>query len=153
MKNGIVSANAIASQLVRNGKHEAVDHKSSRLVSQEVSDLWRATTPDAVNISDNFSQREFTAALQHLKPGKALSPDSICSVTLHAGAALKFWLHTSFLPVCANSKFPRSGEERLWLQSPNQQSLWGTQRVIDRYLCSVSRTRSLRGLSMPALNH
>ena len=52
-----VSANAIASQLVRNGKYEAVDRKSSRLVFQEVSDFWRATTPDAVNISDNFSQR------------------------------------------------------------------------------------------------
>ena len=49
-----VSANAIASQLVRDGKYEAVDRKSSRLVFQEVSDLWRATTPDAVNISDNF---------------------------------------------------------------------------------------------------
>ena len=74
-----VSADAIASQLVRNGKYESVDRKSSRLVvSQEVSDLWRATTPDAVNISDNFSQREFTAALQHLKPGKAPGPDSIC---------------------------------------------------------------------------
>ena len=58
-----VSANVIASQLIRNGKYEAVDHKSSRLVFQKVSDLWRATTPDAVNISDNFSQREFTAAL------------------------------------------------------------------------------------------
>ena len=58
-----VSADAIASQLVRNGKYEAVDRKSSRLVCEEVSDLWRATTPDAVNISDNFSQREFTAAL------------------------------------------------------------------------------------------
>ena len=90
-----VSVNAIASQLVKNRKYEAVDRKSSRLVSQEVSDLWRATTPDAVNISDNFSQREFTAALQHLKPGKASSltrPDSICpELILHAGAALKSW--------------------------------------------------------------
>ena len=34
-----VSADAIASQLVRNGKYEAVDRKSSRLVSQEVFDL------------------------------------------------------------------------------------------------------------------
>ena len=85
-----VSADAIASQLVRNGKYEAVDRKSSRLVFQEVSDLWRATTPDAVNISDNFSQREFAAALQHLKPGKAPGPDSICpELILHAGAALK----------------------------------------------------------------
>ena len=58
-----------------NGKYEAVDRKSSRLVYQEVSDLWRATTPDAVNISDSFSQREFTAALQHLKPGKASGRD------------------------------------------------------------------------------
>ena len=83
-----VSADVIASQLVRNGKYEAVDRKSSRLVFQEVSDLWRATTPDAVNISDNFSQREFAAALQHLKPGKALGPDSICpELILHAGAA------------------------------------------------------------------
>ena len=83
-----VSANAIASQLVGNEK----GRKSSRLVSQEVSDLWRATTPDAVIISDNFSQREFTAALQHLKPGKAQGPDSICpELILHAGAALKSW--------------------------------------------------------------
>ena len=76
-RNCPVSTDAIASQLVRNGKYEAVDRKSSRLVSQEVSDLWRATTPNAVNISDNFSQREFTAALQHLKPGKAPGPDFI----------------------------------------------------------------------------
>ena len=62
-----VSADAIASQLVRNGKYEAVDRKSSRLVCKEVSDLWRTTTPDAVNISDNFSQREFAAALQQVK--------------------------------------------------------------------------------------
>ena len=34
-----VSANAIASVLVNNGKYEDIDRKSSRLVSQEVSDL------------------------------------------------------------------------------------------------------------------
>ena len=69
-------------------------------LSQEVSDLWRATTPDTVNISDNFSQREFAAALQHLKSGKALEPDSIFSeLILHAGAALKSWLH-HFLSSC-----------------------------------------------------
>ena len=105
-----VSADAVASQLVRNGKYKAVDCKSSRLVSQEVSDLWRDTTPDPVNISDNFSQREFAATLQHLKPG----PDSICSeLIVHARAALKPGYVTSFLPVCADSKFLRSGEERL----------------------------------------
>ena len=53
-----VSADAIASLLVRNGKYEAVERKSSRFVFQEVFDLWRATTPDAVNISDNLSRRD-----------------------------------------------------------------------------------------------
>ena len=103
-----VSADAIASQLVRNEKYKAVDHKSSRLVFQEVSDLWRATTPDAVNISDNFSQREFAAALQHLKPGKAPGPDSIClELILHAGAALKSWLH-DFISSCLHQlKIPK----------------------------------------------
>ena len=65
-----------------------------------MSGLWRATTPDAVNISDSFSQREFAAALQHIKPGKALGPDSICpELILYAGAALKSWLH-DFLSSC-----------------------------------------------------
>ena len=65
-----------------------------------MSDLWRATTPDAVNISDNFSHREFTDALQHLKPAKAPGPDSIGSeFILHAGAGLKSWLR-DFLCSC-----------------------------------------------------
>ena len=53
-----VSAAAIESQLVRNGKYEVVDRKSSRLVSQEVSDLWRATKLDPVNISDTFDKED-----------------------------------------------------------------------------------------------
>ena len=103
-----VSADAIASQLVRNGKYEAVDRKSSRLVYQEVSDLWRATTPDAVNIFDSFLQRQFAAALQHLKSGKAPIPYSICSeLILHTGAALKSWLR-DFLSSCLRGiKIPK----------------------------------------------
>ena len=114
-----VSADAIASQLVRNGKYEAVDRKSSRLVFQEVSDLWRATTPDAVNISDNFSQREFAAALQHLKPGKAPGSDSICpELILHAGAALKSWLR-DFLSSCLRRlKIPKIWRRALVVAIP-----------------------------------
>ena len=85
-----VSANAIASQQVRNGRYEAVDRKSSQFVFEEVSDLWRATTLDPVNISDTFSQKEFTAALQRLKPGKAPGPDSIFpELIIYREAALK----------------------------------------------------------------
>ena len=77
--------------------------------------------------SKNFSQREFAAALQHLKPGKAPSPDSICSeLILHAGAALKSWLR-DFLSFCLH----RLKITKIWTRSRNQQSPWGTQRVID----------------------
>ena len=73
-----------------------------------MSDLWRATTPDAINISDNFSQREFAAALQHLKPGKAPGPDSICSeLILHAGAALKSWLRDFISSCLRRLKIPK----------------------------------------------
>ena len=149
-----ISADAIASQLVRNGKYEAVDRKSSRFVFQEVSDLWRATTPDAVNISNNFSQREFTAALQHLKPGKAPGPDSICpELILHAGAALKSWLR-DFLSFCLRRlKIPKIWRRAVVVAIPKPGKPVGTQKVIDQYLCSVSPTRSSRGLSTPALNH
>ena len=66
-----ISANAIASQLIRNGRYEGVDRESSRLISQEVSDLWRATPTSPVNTSESFTSQEFAAALKHLKPGKA----------------------------------------------------------------------------------
>ena len=95
-----ISADAIASQLVRNGRYENVDRVSSRLIFQEVSDLWRATTTSPVNTSGNFTSREFTVALQHLKPGKAPGPDSNCTeLILHAGATLKSWL-CGFLSSC-----------------------------------------------------
>ena len=116
-----VTANAIVSQLVRNGKYEAVDRKSSRLVSQEVSDLWRATSPDAVNISDNFSQREFTIALQHLKPGKAPGPDSICSkLILYYRAALKSWLCDFFSSCLRRLKIPKIWRRALVVAIPNK---------------------------------
>ena len=72
-----VSANAIASVLVNNGKYEDIDRKSSRLVSQEVSGLWRASTTNAVNVCGTFTPSKFAAAFKHLKPGKAPGPDSI----------------------------------------------------------------------------
>ena len=121
-----VSANAIASQLGGNGKYKAVDCKLSRLVSQEVSDIWRATTPDAVNISDNFSQREFAGALQHLKPGKAPGPDSICSeLILHAIAALKSWLR-DFLSTCLRRlKIPKIWRRALVVAIPKTNKTCG----------------------------
>ena len=84
-----------------------------------MSDLWRATTPDAVNISDNFSQREFAAALQHLKPGKAPGPDSICpELILHAGAALKSWLRDFISSCLRRLKIPKIWRRALVVAIP-----------------------------------
>ena len=52
-------------------------------------DLWRSTTSSPANISGSFTSREFTIALQHLKPGEAPGPYTICpEFIFHAGAAL-----------------------------------------------------------------
>ena len=59
-----VSADAIASQLFRNGRYESLD-------------LWRAITPDPVNMSENFSQNLLLPSNTQ-KSGKASGADSIC---------------------------------------------------------------------------
>ena len=150
-----VSADAIASQLVRNGKYEAVDRNSSRLVSQEVSDLWRATTPDAVNISDNFSQREFTAALQHLKPGKAPGHDSICpELILHARTVLKSWLHDFLCSYLRRLKIFKIWRRAVVVAIPKPaKPVWDAKSYGPISLLCSTPTRSSRGLSTPALNH
>ena len=84
-----------------------------------MSDLWRATTPDAVNISDNFSQREFTAALQHLKPGKAPGHDSIFpELILHAGAVLRSWLRDFLCSYMCQLKIPKIWRRALVVAIP-----------------------------------
>ena len=94
-----------------------------------MSEVWRTTTADAVNIFDNFSQREFTAALQHLKPGKAPAPDSICSeLILHAKAALKSWLR-EFLSFCLRRlKIPKIWRRALVVAIPKSTKPVGDQK-------------------------
>ena len=114
-----MEASAIASVLVNNGKYEDIDRKSSRLVSQEVSDLWRASATSAMNVCGSFTSSEFAAALKHLKPEKAPNPDSICPELLfHAGATLKSWL-CGFLSSCLHHlKIPKIWRRALVVAIP-----------------------------------
>ena len=118
-RNCLVSANAIAAELVRNGKYKGVDRESSRLMSQEVPDRWRALIPSPVNLSGNFSFSEFAATLQHVKPGKAPGPDFICpELIIHAGTALKSWL-CGFLSSCLRQlKIPKVWRRALVVAIP-----------------------------------
>ena len=119
-----VSADAIASQLVKNGKYEGVNRRSYRLVLQEVSDLWRADPLHPANVSGSFSHQEFAAALQHLKPGKAPGPDSICpKLIIHAGTGLKSWLR-GFLSSCLHHlKIPKIWRRALVVAVPKSKEL------------------------------
>ena len=61
-------------------------------------------------LSENFTSRKFTVALQHLKQGKAPGPDSICpELILQAGAVLRSWL-CGFLSSC----FRRPKPSKVW---------------------------------------
>ena len=86
---------------------------------QEVSDLWRATSPDPINIFRDFSPRKFVASLHHLKPGKAPGPDSICpELLIHAGPGLKSWLR-GFLSFCLRQlKIPKIWRRALVVAIP-----------------------------------
>ena len=72
-----ISANSIASQLVKNGAHKTGGREPTRLVNKQLSDLWKIPTPEDHSISEPFRPEEFAAALRRLKPGKA-SLVSVC---------------------------------------------------------------------------
>ena len=80
-------------------------------------DSWTPLHP--ANVSGSFSHREFAAALQHLKPGKAPGPDSICpELIIHAGASLKSWLR-GFLSSCLHHlKIPKIWRRALVVAIP-----------------------------------
>ena len=114
-----ISANAIASQLIKSGKYEDTNQEIVRSVMQELSDLWRVTTSDIVNIFGNFSPREFAAALHYLKPGKTPGPDSICQQLLvHAGPGLKFYLRGFFSSCLRQLKIPKVWRRALVVAIP-----------------------------------
>ena len=96
------------------------EQRVNKNVLQEVSDLWRAEPLHPANVSGSFSHREFAAALQHLKPGKAPGPDSICpELIIHAGAGLKSWLR-GFLSSCLHHlKIPKIWRRALVVAVPN----------------------------------
>ena len=60
-----VSANAIASQLIRNGRYDGIDRGSSRCILQEMSHFSRANPTSPVNMSESFTSQMFAAALKH----------------------------------------------------------------------------------------
>ena len=85
----------------------------SRSVMQELSDLWRATAPDAVNISGDFLQDNL------LLPGKAPGSDSICpDLLIHASPSLKLWLRGLLSSCLRQLKTPKVWRKALVVAMP-----------------------------------
>jgi len=107
-----ISANSIASQLVKNGTRKSGSRESTRLINNQLSDVWKVATPKGKYISALFRPEVLAATLQHLKPEKYSGLDSIFpECAFHARSALKFGFAIFSLPACANSKSSASGEE------------------------------------------
>ncbi|KAL7853651.1 hypothetical protein AOLI_G00204950 [Acnodon oligacanthus] len=66
----MLTADAIASQLLKNGCFPEADKNFTRLTSCEVLSLSRAASTDA-NLSRDFTAVELSAAINKLKPGKS----------------------------------------------------------------------------------
>ena len=92
---GCAPENSIASQLMKNEAHKTSSRESTRLVSKQLSDLWKIPTPEGHSISEDFA-----VDLRHLIPGKSLGLISIwLEFILHARSALKSWF-CDFLGSC-----------------------------------------------------
>ena len=100
-----VSANSIASQLVKNGAHKTGDRESTRLVNKELSDFWKIPTPEGHSISEPFRSEDLAAALRRLKPVKSPGLDSILGSSYSTPCRLSNLGFATFsVPACPNSK-------------------------------------------------
>jgi len=121
-----VSANSIASQLVKTGAHKTGGDDSTRLVNKQLSHLWKMPTPEGHSISEPFRPEEFAAALRHLKPGKSPGLDSIFpEFILHAGSALKSWFCDFICSSMRQLKIPKIWRRARVVAIPKAEKLLG----------------------------
>ena len=87
-----MSANAIESQLLQNGRFTNPDCDFSRQVGKEVAELWKVDSK-YVNMSTPFTTGKMVVALKSIKVDKVPGPNDIHpEFLLHAGDAATGWL-------------------------------------------------------------
>ena len=124
-----VSANSIASQLVKNEAHKTDDREPTRLVNNQLSDLWKIPTPEGHSIPEPFRPAVFAAALKRLKPGKSLGSDSIFPEFIHhAGSALKFWFCNFLISYMRQLKIPKIWRRALVVVMPKREKPLGDSK-------------------------
>ena len=88
-----ITADAIAAQLISNGRFPDADKPFTRKTIGEVHDLRRAPSAD-LNLSGDFTNDEMVSAIKHLKPNKAPGIDNIHpEFILHQGSKATEYLY------------------------------------------------------------
>ena len=102
-----ITANSIATTLVRNGRFPNADKTFARQTNSNVHKLRRAPSVDS-NLSGEFSPEEMKTALKHLKSGKSPGLDNIHpEFLLNQGVKATEWLRL-FCSQCLHScRFPK----------------------------------------------
>ena len=115
----LISANVIASQLIRNGKYETRHREATGLVREETLELWKIHTPNDSSLTREFCPAEFADTFQKLKPGKASGPDQIFSeLILHARPTIKSWLRKFLFSCLCQLRIPKVRRRSLVVAIP-----------------------------------
>ena len=113
-----MSANAIASKLIENGRHRNVDKQVGRDVNAEIASLRGSVTTGDKSLTETFTDAEMLAAVSHLKSGKAQGPDHIApEFIINCGTLMLNWPREFSPNACIVSDFQKSGDERPLLPS------------------------------------
>jgi len=113
-----VWANSITSQLMKNGTHSTGGRESTRLVNEDLSDLWKIPTPEGHIISEPFRPKELANALRCVKSGKSLGLDSIFAQFIHVWWTLKSWFCDFFSSYMRRFEIPKIWRRALIVAIP-----------------------------------
>ena len=102
-----MSANAIASQLLKNGRFTNPDLDFSRLIGKEEAEPRKVDRKD-VNMSTPFTIEELVEVLKSVEAGKAPGPDDVNpEFLLHTGDVAIKWLCQYMSTCLERCKIPK----------------------------------------------
>ena len=103
-----VSANAIASKLIENGRHRNVNKQVARDVNAKIATLRGSVITGDKSFTESFTEAEMQAAVSHLKGGKAEGPDHIAPEFIsNCGTLMLNWLREFFSQCMYSLRLPK----------------------------------------------